>query len=308
MSVESGGDRWRHSGLVWRHRGLAYPLDERLIHLERRINHLDQVGIDVAVLTVAPDLFLYSSHPAETAEICHMVNDDLSQLVKDADGRLYGLASLPLNDPAVAARELRRVSQRPGIVGAAIGTSVNALMLDDPSFDPLYATAAELGMPILLHPHTEGLAELVCAGLDASFLDNVVGNPLETCRAAARLITGGVFDRHPTLHVQLVHGGGHFPYQLGRMEHAFEVDELARGMARKAPSEYLGQLLFDTVVFRARALDFLVDAVGASQVTFGTDLPFTMADLSALHATDREWSEDVLGRNAVRVYRLPPRR
>lgn len=308
MSVEPGGDRWRHRGLVWRHRSLAYPLDERLLNLKRQIEHLDKVGIDVAVVTAAPDLFLYSLHPAETAEICHIVNDDLTQLIKDANGRLYGLASLPLNDPALAARELRRVSQRPGIVGAAIGTSVNALMLDDPSFDPLYATASELAMPILLHPHTEGLDELICAGLEASFLDNVVGNPLETCRAAARLITGGVFDRYPTLQVQLVHGGGHFPYQLGRMEHAFKVDELARGMARKAPSEYLGQLLFDTVIFRRGALDFLVDAVGASQVTFGTDLPFTMADLSALHASDRKWSQDVLGRNAVRVYRLPAQR
>lgn len=296
-------------GVMWVHGSLEYPLDQHLIDVPTRLKALDRIGIDAAVVSVAPDLYLYDFSPAETAEVCRIANDDLASMIAEAKGRLYGFVSVPLNDPALAVAELLRMASVPGIVGAAIGTSVGDRMLDDSSFDQFYSTLAKLEMPVLLHPLLEGIdrARLVCDGFDQYFLDNVIGNPLETCRAVSRLIAGGVFDRHPALTVQLLHGGGHFIYQLGRMEHAFEVDVLARGKATKPPSAYLDNLLIDTIVYRRRALEFLIQTAGATRVTFGTDLPFAMADTTALTTRDGiapEWRDAVLGLNAVRAYRL----
>jgi aminocarboxymuconate-semialdehyde decarboxylase len=308
--VTPSGDTHRD---VWIHGGLEYPLDANLVDVTARIAHLDRLGIDLALLSVAPDLFVYDATPAVTAEVCRIANDDLAGMITAGSGRLFGLVSVPLNDPDLAVAELTRTACLPGIVGAAVGTRVNTRMLDDESFDPFYAALERLRMPVLLHPHLEELdpSRLVADGLERYYLDNVIGNPLETCRAACRLISGGVLDRHPNLMVQLVHGGGHFLYQLGRMEHAFDVNEAARGKATRAPRDYLRQMLFDTIVYRQPVLEFLVETAGRTQVTFGTDLPFAMADTAPLALSSDPsavaWRDDVLGRNAERAYHLQGR-
>jgi aminocarboxymuconate-semialdehyde decarboxylase len=118
-----------------------------------------------------------------------------------------------------------------------------------------------------------------------------------------------VFDRHPELRVQLVHAGGAFPYQLGRLEHAYGAREDTRSVAVRDPASYLGRFLFDTIVFDERGLRFLLELVGPHAVLFGTDLPFDMADLSALQSlprvADAETAEKVVGGNALRAYRVP---
>jgi aminocarboxymuconate-semialdehyde decarboxylase len=161
-------------------------------------------------------------------------------------------------------------------------------------------------MPILLHPYLNMIspAPPEVAGFH---LANVVGNPLETFAAAARLIVGGVLDRHPGLRVQLVHAGGAFPFQLGRLDHAYEAREDTKAIAHRRPSSYIENFLFDTIVFDEEALDFLIKRVGAERVLFGTDLPFDMADTSARCLADRidpETASRVLGENALSIYRL----
>jgi aminocarboxymuconate-semialdehyde decarboxylase len=177
-------------------------------------------------------------------------------------------------------------------------------MLDDPSLDPFFAAAEELGMPLLLHPYTNMITPPGSA-LSGFHLANVVGNPLETFAAAARLIVGGVLDRHPGLRVQLVHAGGAFPYQLGRLDHAYEARSETKATAKRRPSAYLGNFLFDTITFDRRALRFLIELAGPDQVLFGTDIPFDMADLSGREIA--QWAEPetaakVLGENALQIY------
>ena len=105
----------------------------------------------------------------------------------------------------------------------------------------------------------------------------------------------------------LVHGGGAFPYQLGRLDHAYGVREETSSVAKRPPLEYLDRFYFDTVVFDPRALDFLVELAGSLHVLFGTDLPFDMADASAARLADRvdgELADALLGGNATSLYGL----
>ena len=102
---------------------------------------------------------------------------------------------------------------------------VNGRNLDDPALEPVWATAAELGAFILVHP-------LNAAGvprLEAYYLKNLIGNPLDTTVAAASLVFGGVLERHPTLTFCMVHGGGFAPYQAARWTHGWEVAAGAEG-------------------------------------------------------------------------------
>jgi aminocarboxymuconate-semialdehyde decarboxylase len=297
-------ERDREDPLIVHDNGLRYPVFPLFHDAEAKLAQMDRDGIDVALISLTPSLLLYWTEPAQTARVHRFINDAGAELASRGGGRLHALATVPLNDPAAAAAELRRARAELGLVGVEIGTSVGDTMLDDPSLEPFFAAAEELGTPVLVHPYTNMIAAPGPA-LAGYHLANVIGNPVETFVAAARLIVGGVFDRHPDLQVQLVHAGGAFPYQLARLDHAYEVRTETRSKAQRRPSEYVRNLLFDTVAFDPRALAFLIELAGPERVLFGSDLPFDMADLSALGLADRgdrALADRVLGENALAAY------
>jgi aminocarboxymuconate-semialdehyde decarboxylase len=303
VSIEErdGGDP-----LIVHDNGLRYPVFPLFHDVGAKLEQMDRDGIDEALISLTPSLLLYWTDPAETARAHRAINDAGAAFAGRAGGRLHALATVPLNDPAAAAAELRRARGELGMVGVEIGTSVGETMLDDPTLDVFWAAAAELGTPVLMHPYTNMIAT-PGPELQGFHLGNVIGNPFETFVAAARLIVGGVFDRHPALRIQAVHAGGALPYQVFRLDHAYEVRSETKATAERLPSSYLGNFLFDTVTFDPRALDYLIDLVGADHVLFGSDLPFDMADLSALSLADRAdpaLAAGVLGANALAAYGL----
>jgi aminocarboxymuconate-semialdehyde decarboxylase len=290
--------------LIVHENGLRYPVFPLFHDARAKLEQMDRDGIDLALISLSPSLLLYWTDPAETARVHRFINDAGAELARRSGGRLYALATVPLNDPPAAAEELRRARGELGLVGVEIGTSVGDVMLDDPALEPFFATAEELHTPVFVHPYTNMIAAPGPA-LSGYHLANVIGNPVETFVAAARLIVGGVFDRHPDLRVQLVHAGGAFPYQLARLDHAYEVRSETRSKALRRPSDYLPNFLFDTVTFDPRALEFLIALAGPERVLFGSDLPFDMADLSVLGLADRgdrALADRVLGQNALATY------
>jgi aminocarboxymuconate-semialdehyde decarboxylase len=299
-------DRPGRDPLVVHANGLRYPAFPLFHDAAAKLEQMDRDGIDRAVVSVVPTLLLYDLEPAETARAHRIVNDAAVAFVERGAGRLAAMAAVPLTDPDAAVQELRRAHGL-GLRGVEIGTSARDVMLDDPALDGFWAAAAELGAPVMIHPYAMMLSEPEPA-LQGYHLANAVGNPHETYGAASRLIVGGVLDRHPGLRVLLVHGGGSFPYQLGRLSHAYSAREDTSAVARRDPREYREHFLFDTVVFDERALGYLIAFAGDRQVLFGTDVPFDMADLSALEHVPRIADGDtaalILGGNAERVFGL----
>lgn len=290
--------------LILHEDGLQYPVFSLFHDPEVKLEQMDRDGIDVSVLSLSATLFLYGNDPHETVRMCRVVNDGAAALMSAAPGRIYAMAAVPMNDPASAAKELRRAREGLGLVGVSIGPSVGERQLDSQEFDPFWNAAEELATPVLLHPYTSMTMDPP-AGLAGFHLANVIGNPLETFIAASRLIVGGTLDRHPELRVQLVHGGGSFPYQLGRLEHAYNAGTAANSVAREPPAAYLRNFLFDTVIFEQRTLEYLIGRVGAERVMFGTDRPYEMADLSAMRLTETagpEVAERILARNALEAF------
>ncbi len=139
--------------------------------------------------------------------------------MKEHPDRFAGIATLPMQAPQQAADELRRAMTKLGLHGAMIGSNVEGKNLDDPNFEPLWATAAELDAWMMIHPGNVAGAER----LRSYYLTNLIGNPLDTTIAAACLIFGGVLARHPKLNFVMVHGGGFIPYQGGRWVHGWQV-------------------------------------------------------------------------------------
>ena len=295
----SGGTEW----LVHR-QGFRWPVPPVFYDTEARLASMDERGIDHAVLSVAPQLFMYWVEPGEAAGFCRAVNDDLAAFAAGSAGRISAVATLPLQDPAAAVAELRRAVTDLGMRGAEIGPGADGSPLDGPALRPVLATAADLRVPLIVHPYYVASSP----GLEDFYLTNLIGNPLATTVCAARLIFGGVLDELAALRVVLLHGGGYLPYQIGRLDHGHRVRPEARGCAHP-PSAYLDRFWFDTVTHAPRPLRFLADTVGAGHVVYGTDFPFDMAagplqDQLAGTGLGTDATELIAGRNATALFGL----
>ncbi len=271
--------------------GYRYPLSPEFFDAEAKLRQMDSLDIDMSILSLSPTLFFYWLDTASASDFCREANESLAAFVAQSD-RLHGVAVVPLQDPDAAASELRHAVVRLGLRGVEIGTTMETVPLDDPRFEPFFAAAAELDVPVILHPYYVGAR----SQLADFYMTNLTGNPLETCVAASRLVLSGFLDRHPTLKVVLVHAGGFMPYQVGRLDHGFRVRTETNKAIASPPSTYLRRFWYDTITHASLPLQFLVELVGSDRVVLGTDLPFDMADtrfehyLSAieLNSGDRE--------------------
>ena len=279
--------------------GFRYPLTPAFLETKAKLAQMDALGIDISVISLAPTLFFYDRSRDEGVAFARRANDALAQLIRDEE-RLLGVATLPLQAPDEACAELERAVTELGLPGAQIGTSgPGGLPLDGAELRPILETAARLGVPLILHPYYVGPKP----GLEDFYLTNTIGNPLDTCTAAARLMSSGVLDSLPTLQVVLVHGGGFLPYQLGRFDHAFSVRSEASAHAEHEPSDYLGCFWIDSLTHSDEALRFLAGLVGADHLLLGTDLSFDMADPQPVERLRRIGLDPHrLGRTAERLF------
>ena len=240
--------------------------------LERRLADMAAAKVDVQVLSVTPQTFLYNQPPALAAAFARIQNEQLAKLAKARPDRFMAIATLPMQAPKAAADELRHAMGVLGLRGAHIGSNVAGKNLDSPELEPVWATAAELGAFILLHPINVAAADR----LSSYYLTNLIGNPLDTTIAAACLVFSGVLERHPALKICLAHGGGFVPYQAGRFVHGWQVRNEPKRKLAKPPTDSLNRFYFDTIVHSKEVLEFLVEDAGAERVLLGSDYPYDM--------------------------------
>jgi aminocarboxymuconate-semialdehyde decarboxylase len=306
---EWGIEITRRDGEPWvnHEQGFSYPLDETFYGEEAKLADMDARGLDVSVMSLSPTLFFYWIGAGDGASFARYANDALADTVRRADGRLAGVAALPMQDPEAAAEELRRAVEELSLRGAHIGTSVEGGFLDEPQFRPVLEAADALGVPLIIHPYYVGPRP----GLEQFYLTNIFGNPLDTALSAARLIFSGSFETFPNLKVMLVHAGGFLPYQIGRLDHGWDVRPEPKVQLEHPPSEYLNRFYYDTISHHDSALSWLVQLVGDDRVVLGTDLPYDMGDQDPVGRVARlellpESSERVSGENAAQLFGIVP--
>jgi aminocarboxymuconate-semialdehyde decarboxylase len=265
-----------------------------------KIAELEERGLEGAVLSAAPPLFYYDVPLEACAAMCSAANQGLKRFCEHSPDRFRWMAHIPMPAPDRAAAMLEQAAAD-GAVGVEVGTSIAGRRLDEPEYEVFWTTAERLGLPVLIHPAYNEVSK----PLNDYYFQNAIGNMLETTIAVERLICSGLLDRHPKIRIELVHSGGYFPYQAGRLRHARTVrPELSESPAD--PWAYIGQLVFDTITHDRVALEYLVRRVGADNVVMGTDLPFDMAtprpmeDLMA--AVDASTAKKIAESNPARLF------
>src|SRR5215472_4460384 len=244
--------------------GVAYrPFPRGGFDLDRRFADMAAAEVEMQVLSATPQTYYYDQEPSLAAACAALQNDQIAKLVKAHPERFLGIATLPMQAPQRAAEELR---------GAMIGSNVQGKNLDDPAFEPLWAEAATLGAFMIVHPvHVAGAERM-----RSYYLNNLIGNPLDTTIAAACLVFGGVLERHPGLKVCLVHGGGFVPYQAGRWVHGWHVRGEPKVNIKQSPEPWIERFYYDTILHSQTSLSFLIGSAGPARVLLGSDYPYDM--------------------------------
>lgn len=249
-------------------------IEENCWSAEKRIEECDAQNLDVQVLSTVPVMFSYWARGADGAEISRFLNDGIAESVEKYPTRFVGLGTVPLQDVKLAIRELERCREI-GLVGVQIGSNVNQLNLGEPQFFDFFKACEELSMAVFVHPW-EMMGE---AHMQKYWLPWLVGMPAETSRAICSLIFSGTLEKCQNLKICFAHGGGAFPYTLGRIEHGFRVrPDLVAVDNDKNPREYLGKFWVDSLVHDADMLKYLVKLFGDEKIVLGTDYPFPLGE------------------------------
>ncbi|MFB1488635.1 MULTISPECIES: amidohydrolase family protein [unclassified Thiocapsa] len=248
---------------------------------EGRLADMDAEGIDMQVLSNLSTQLL----PAAIApELVRDVNDRLAAACRRHPDRFAAFASLPTSAPAAAGDELRRAVQELGLRGAMIHGRTNDAFLSAEPFDVLLKAAADLRVPIYLHPglptqatsadnYEQGLKPIVAA----RFATGAWGWHSETGVHFLNIVLGGVLDRYPTLQFILGHWGEMVPWFLYRLDEA--LPRRVTGLDRTIV-EYVRQNVYYTPsgMFTIEHLRFCADVLGTDRCIFSVDYPFVSGD------------------------------
>jgi aminocarboxymuconate-semialdehyde decarboxylase len=275
-----------------------------------RLQTMDKMGVDVQVVSI--NAFWYSAERDLARKLIDVQNEKLAALCAAHSDRFVPLASVALQFPELAAQQLEDAVKHLGMHGAAIGGSCEGKELSSPEFDPFWAKAEELQALVFMHPQDSAVATGIRARVQGNgFLDNVIGNPLETTIFLSHLIFEGTLDRFPNLKLCAAHGGGYLPSYAGRMDQGcLTLPGRCSKKIQKRPSEYLRQLYFDAMVFTPEALGHLIAVCGPSQLCIGSDYPFAWEEhpidqiLSAPWLAETE-REAILGGTIRKLLKIP---
>ncbi|MBM3940581.1 MAG: amidohydrolase [SAR202 cluster bacterium] len=249
----------------------------------RRVAELGNQAVDRQALSPMPQLCDYSLDLKDGSDLAMFLNETILRMIEAAPDRFYGLGSVPLQDVDAAAKMLSKVKSM-GLHGVEIVSNIEGVSPGDPRFIPFFKEAASLGLAVFIHAqHPTYMDRLV----GHPMLENSIGFPIESALAAASMITGGVIDHAPGLRVLFSHGGGNFLLLLPRLNNAYSGQGPLKGTVKRAPMEYAREFFYDDVLFDNRAVRFLIDMVGVSQVMIGSDYPF----MTRKQTADQEFTE-----------------
>lgn len=252
-------------------------VEENCFSGPKRIEEYREHGVQVQVLSTVPVMFSYWTKPQDGLYVAQFLNDHLAGVVSQHPKNFVGLGTLPLQAPDLAVKEAERAITQLGLQGFQIGSHVNQWNLSDPALFPVYEACENLNACLFVHPWD-------MMGQDRMpkyWLPWLVGMPAETSLAICSMIFGGVFQKFPRLRVAFAHGGGAFPFTLGRVQHGFEArPDLCAVDCSVDPKSFVGKFWVDSLVHDPRALIYLRDVMGAGNICLGTDYPFPLGELT----------------------------
>ena len=288
---------------------------ERLLDLgEQRIRHMDETGIDKAVLALTAPGAQALLDVNEARGLAQRANDYLAEHVEARPQRYIGMTTVAPQDPDWSAREIVRGARQLGFKGVQINSHTHGEYLDAPKFDPIFRALADTGQPLYIHPQTPPdamIGPMLEAGLDGA----IFGFGVEVGLHLLRLITSGIFDRYPDLQIMVGHMGEALPFWTYRLDYMHQATVRAKRYERIKPLKktILGYLRSNVLITTsgvawAPAIKFTQEVVGEDRVMYAMDYPYQFhADEVRTHDTldiPLSAKKKLMQTNAERWFRL----
>src|SRR6266567_7317713 len=237
----------------------------------RRIREMDAQGIDVEALSINPRW--YRTERDMVPQVIKIQNERLAEFCATYPDRFVAFASVALQFPDLAVQQLVEGVKKLGLRGAAVGASVAGDEFANPKFHPFWAKAEELGVLIFIHP--QSTPDLARRFKGNGWLENTIGNPLDTTIALSHLIFEGTLDQFPGLKICAAPGGGYLPSYAGRSDQGcLTFPGRCTRTLKKKPTEYIRQLYYDNIIFTPEGMRHLIAETGVGQIVLGTDFPY----------------------------------
>ena len=250
--------------------------NQPLMDVPERVAHLDRIGADVQV--IYPTLFIAPLTDDDEFETALQVsyNRWIKSRCDEAPGRLKWSAIIPMREPKAAMKEIQRAKDAGAVSLVCFGT-VGEKLLHQPQFDPIWAAAQEVGLPVCCHvgwptPSMRQMCDEHSSSLNISFT-------LPLLMGFYSFLGGGILDRHPKLRVGFLEcGAGWLPWYLGRINHYYPVQEFFRSSfglpkkTQKKPEEYRDRV-FVTAEADEENLPQVLRYLGEDNVMVSEDMP-----------------------------------
>ena len=272
--------------------------------LNARLRLMDRAGIDLQVLSAAPQL-PYGAYADRAVAAARHVNDEYAALVAAHPDRFRAFAATPMPHIDASIAEMNRALDELGMVGVTMNTSVLNRAITDPDFEPIFAALDARGAVLYLHPAGNGACSPLVTEHNITWM---VGAPFEDTTAAMQLITSGHLQRYPGVKVICSHLGGALPMITRRADDhlAFEAPDTP-----EPPSQAVHRLWFDTVSHcHEPALRCAIETFGADRILLGTDFPyedgetFVRAVEYVMDVADPGEAHAILDANAMALFHL----
>jgi predicted TIM-barrel fold metal-dependent hydrolase len=285
-------------------------LTQRLLDLDdERLRIMDQSGVSMHLLAMT-STGVQQFEADKAAKIAEMGNDRLADAIKRHPDRYAGLATIPVQDPKRAVKEMERAITKLKLNGVMINSHTNGEYLDEAKYWPILEAAAGLDATVYIHPRAPSPA--MAAPYRKYHLEHAIwGYAVEVGLHALKLIMSGVFDRYPKLRVVIGHMGENIPYALYRLDWMHGHFEFGRPKLALTPGEYFRQnfLITTSGVNWVPALELCIKVLGADNIMWAVDYPYQETVEATRWLNDApiaaEDKEKIFHRNAERVFKIP---
>src|SRR5215475_3061305 len=260
---------------IIRHRGARFfgvtaPMTDPAL----RLADMDRVGIDVEVISLStPNVFF--AEGAAQVDVARSVNDAYAELIAQHPKRFKGFASIPMDAPDAALRELDRALGELRLNGVVLLSNIRGRALTDPRYRPFFEEANRRRLCIFLHPMIPVASEV----FNEYVLGPLIGFPFDTSLAVARMCFAGMFRDFPDIRWVIGHLGGAIPYLMERLDNGYRDFAECRANIDQLPSTYLKGLYYDTVTFSSYNLRMARDLVGVERMVMGSDYPHLLGSI-----------------------------
>lgn len=303
------------------HSGMRYFYDKQLEcrintatlqgqNIELRLEHMDQLGIDIHVLTIpAPGADRFAKDDA--IAMARVANDSIAAIARQHPKRFIGFFTLPTASIEASLDELERSVNELGLRGFGCFANLNGQALDREELFPIYERLAKHKLPVYIHPTAPLATEAV--GIDI-MPTLIFGWAFDSTVAMTRLVYGRVLERFPEINWVVADVGGVLAFFAQRAINIYSgrTDEIRHKYGLKEnPLDSFRRFYVDTADHPASTLRCVKDFFTADRMVLGTNYPYGPEEgrvlvKNSLKAIDglglsASEKEQILGGNAAKI-------